>query len=191
MDLIIICGPPASGKMTVGQELQKLTGYKLFYNHLSLELVNQFFDFGTPNFRRLDRKIRFDIFKEIANSEITGLIFTIVWAFDHEEDAKYIDDIVAVFKDRKPSVSIVELDCEQAERLIRNRTENRLKHKASKRDLAFSERLLRNEDELYRMNSLEGEFVEKQIMKIENTHKTAKEVATSIIKHFKLSQHEI
>ena len=78
MDLIIIFGPPASGKMTVGQELRKLTGYKLFYNHMSLELVNQFFDFGTSNFNNLDRKIRFEIFKEIAKSKITGLIFTIV-----------------------------------------------------------------------------------------------------------------
>ena len=63
MNLMVLLGPPAVGKMTVGQALQKLTDYKLFYNHLSLELVNQFFDFGTPNFSNLDRQIRFDIFK--------------------------------------------------------------------------------------------------------------------------------
>ena len=185
MDLIIICGPPASGKMTVGQELQKLTGYKLFYNHLSLELVNQFFDFGTPNFNHLDRKIRFDIFEEIAKSEIPGLIFTIVWAFDHPEDAKYVEEMIAIFKNRNPKIGIVELICKQGERLKRNRTENRLQHKPSKRDLDFSDKLLRTEDELYRMNSLDGEFSDKQILKIENTHKTAKEVAERIIEHFK------
>lgn len=186
MDLIIICGPPASGKMTVGQELQKLTGYKLFYNHLSLELVNQFFDFGTPNFNSLDRKIRFDIFAEIANSDIAGLIFTIVWAFDEAEDAEYIEDIIKVFQNRNPKVSIVELDCEQSERLKRNRTENRLAHKPSKRDVAFSDNLLRNEDKTYRMNSLEGEYPEMNIFKIENTNKTAMEVAEMIVDHFKL-----
>lgn len=186
MNLIIICGPPASGKMTVGQELQKLTNYKLFYNHLSLELVNQFFDFGTPNFNNLDRKIRFDIFKEIAKSKITGLIFTIVWAFDEKEDAEYIEDIIEVFKDRNPKVCIVELDCKQSERLKRNRTENRLAHKPSKRNLEFSDNLLRNEDNTYRMNSLEGEYPEMNIFKIENTKKSAKEVANIIVNHFKL-----
>lgn len=186
MDLIIICGPPASGKMTVGQALQKRTGFKLFYNHLSLELVNQFFDFGTPNFNNLDRKIRFDIFHEISKSEIAGLIFTLVWAFDLEEDAKYIEDIIAVFKDRNPKVRIVELACDQTERLKRNRTENRLKHKPSKRDIEFSDQLLRKEDELYRMNSLEGEYSEKEILKIENTDKSADEVAKLIVNYFDL-----
>ena len=47
MKLIILFGPPAVGKMTVGQELEKITRLKLFHNHMSLELVNQFFDFGT------------------------------------------------------------------------------------------------------------------------------------------------
>ena len=145
--------------------------------------MNQFFDFGTPNFSNLDRQIRFDIFKEIAKSNISGLIFTIVWAFDYPEDAEYIEEIIAVFKDRNPKVSIVELDCKQSERLKRNRTENRLAHKASKRDLEFSDNLLRNEDELYRMNTLEGEYAEKDILKIENTDKSAEEVAKLIIKH--------
>ena len=80
--LVITCGPPASGKMTIGQELAKLIDYKLFHNHMSLELVNRFFDFGTPNFKSLDKKIRFDIFNEAANSDVKGLIFTIVMAFD-------------------------------------------------------------------------------------------------------------
>lgn len=35
MHVVIICGPTASGKMTVGQELQKLTAFKLFHNHMS------------------------------------------------------------------------------------------------------------------------------------------------------------
>jgi len=41
--LVIIIGPHAVGKMTVGQELAKLTGLKLFHNHMSIELVRKFF----------------------------------------------------------------------------------------------------------------------------------------------------
>ena len=43
MDFIIIFGPQAVGKMTVGEELAKKTGYKLFHNHMTIDLVLQFF----------------------------------------------------------------------------------------------------------------------------------------------------
>ena len=75
MKLIIICGPPAAGKMTVGMELERETGLKLLHNHMTIELVRKFFEFGTPQFERLDQKIRFEIFKEVANSELPGIIF--------------------------------------------------------------------------------------------------------------------
>ena len=186
MNLIIICGPPASGKMTVGQELAKKTGYKLFHNHMSLELVNQFFDFGTPNFSRLDRNIRFDIFKEIADSDIEGLIFTIVWAFSEKEDEAYIDEIIEVFSQREPKVCLVELACELSERLIRNKHENRLAHKASKRDVAFSEKVLLDSEARYRMNSIEGELPGKSLLKIDNTQLSAEAVADRIQIHYQL-----
>ena len=186
MYLIIICGPPASGKMTVGRALKKITDYKLFYNHMSLELVNQFFDFGTPNFSRLDKKIRFGIFKEVANSEISGLIFTMVWAFNEKDDEDYIDEIIEIFKERNPKVCIVELRCELEERLKRNKHEDRLLAKPSKRNLAFSEKLLLKEEEQYRMNSHEGELPEKAIFKIDNTHLSAEEVAAQIVSHYQL-----
>lgn len=87
---IIIFGPPASGKMTVAFELGKLIDYKVFHNHMSIELVHSFFDFGTPAFSRLDKEIRFAIFNEVAKSDVKGLIFTLVWAFNEEEDEKYV-----------------------------------------------------------------------------------------------------
>jgi len=186
MSLVIICGPPASGKMTVGQELSKLTDYKLFHNHMSLELVNQFFDFGTANFKNLDKKIRFDIFNEVANSELPGLIFTIVMAFDQKEDEEYLDQIIKVFQKRKLKFCLVELVCDLEERLKRNRHENRLKHKPSKRDVEASEKRLLFHDKKYIMNSVEGDFIGKPIFKIENTKLSAKQTAVLIVEHFDL-----
>lgn len=185
-NLIIICGPPASGKMTVGQELEKLTGIKLFHNHMSLRLANQFFDFGTSNFKNLDKKIRFDIFKEFANSDLRGIIFTIVLAFNEKKDEEYIDEIISLFKNRDLNLCLVELDCSLEERLIRNRHENRLKHKPSKRDVEASEkRLLHHENKSW-MNSNDQEFLNKPIFKIENTEISALETAWQIKKHYKL-----
>jgi hypothetical protein len=34
--------------MSVGYELAKLTGLKLFHNHMTIDLVLNFFDFGAP-----------------------------------------------------------------------------------------------------------------------------------------------
>lgn len=187
MDLIIICGPPASGKMTVGQEVQKLTGHKLFYNHLSLELVNEFFDWGTPPFVELDKKIRFSIFETIAQSELSGLIFTMVWAFDDPEDEAYIDEIIAVFSDRNPRVCIVELKCELAERLERNQHPHRLALKPSKRDTEASQKRLLAADKKLRMNSTEGDLPMKSIFTIDNTHLSAAETAKRVVTHYGLT----
>lgn len=161
--------------------LQKMTGYKLLYNHLSLELVHQFFDFDTPHFKRLDKEIRFAIFKEVAESSVAGLIFTVVWDFNSKEDEDYINEIISIFKKRNANIGIVELVCDMDERLRRNRTDNRLQHKPSKRDIAFSDRLLKNAETSRRMHSREGEFPDKNIMKIENTGKSAEEVAAMIV----------
>ena len=46
--LVVLFGPPAVGKMTVGRELERLTGLPLFHNHMTIELVVPFFDFDTP-----------------------------------------------------------------------------------------------------------------------------------------------
>jgi shikimate kinase len=186
MKLVIICGPPAVGKMSVGQALAQKTSWKLFHNHMSLELVNQFFDFGTPHFSRLDRKIRFAIFKEIAKSEIEGLIFTIVWAFSEPEDVAYIDEIIQVFEQRAPEVLFVDLKADLKERLKRNIDPHRLEQKPSKRDLGFSEKSLLKFDELYRMNAKENEFPDKNFLYIDNTNLSPDQVAQQIIEQLGL-----
>lgn len=43
MKLVIIVGSGAVGKMTVGQELMKKTGLRLFHNHMMIEPVIEIF----------------------------------------------------------------------------------------------------------------------------------------------------
>lgn len=186
MKLIIIFGPPAVGKMTVGMSLARKTGIKLLHNHMTLELVNQFFPFGTPAFERLDKKIRFDIFREVAASDLKGLIFTIVWALNFKEDEEYVDEIIEIFQSHGSEVHLVELKAELSERLLRNKEELRLYHKPSKRDLETSEKSLISFEEQYVMNSKESDFPNKDILRIENSNIRPDEVADIIIKHFHL-----
>jgi len=85
MKFVLIFGPQAVGKMTVGQELEKITGLKLFHNHMTIELLVPFLGFSAEMWR-LSNLFRKEIFKSIAESDQEGLIFTYVWAFDQPED---------------------------------------------------------------------------------------------------------
>jgi len=186
MKLVIIFGPPAVGKMTVGKELAKVTDLKLFHNHMSLELVNRFFDFGTKPFRSLDKQIRFAIFNEVATSNLHGLIFTYVWAIAQEGDLNYVNKIANIFESNGGSVYYVELKADLSERLKRNVQPDRLAEKPSKRNIVFSEKNLLELNEKYQLNTTDEDFADKQILKIDNTHLSADEVATRIKKHFDL-----
>ena len=58
MELVILFGPPAVGKMAVGMELERITGLRLFHNHMTIDVVLPFFDFGDPAFHRLVGELR-------------------------------------------------------------------------------------------------------------------------------------
>jgi len=65
---------------------------------------------------------------------------------------------------------VVELCADFEERLVRNKSENRLLHKESKRNLAWSEAEMRKTSEKYRLNSYDGESLPfENYMKIDNT----------------------
>lgn len=169
MKLVILFGPPAVGKMTVGQELEKITTLRLFHNHMSLELVHRFFDFGTPTFERLDRRIRFAFFEEIATSDLDGLIFTYVWDLNEPADTDYIDAMADVFLQQGAAVSYIELKADLSERLKRNRDAHRLACKPSKRDVESSESSLLYFETNYRMNTQLGELGQKRLLTIDIT----------------------
>ena len=153
MHLVCIFGPPAVGKMTVGYELARRTGLKLFHNHHTIELALQFFPFGTPPFARLVEEFRRRILEEVAHSGLPGLIFTYVWAFDDPRDEVSVNSLAEVFRVRGGKVLFVELEATQEERLKRNETALRLREKPFKRDLAKSREQLLDVDGRYQLNS--------------------------------------
>ncbi len=70
MNLIFIHGSPAVGKLTVARELAKLTGFRLFHNHLTVDLVSSIFDFGSEPFVLLREQIWLAAFAEAARNEL-------------------------------------------------------------------------------------------------------------------------
>lgn len=186
MKFILLTGPQAVGKMTIGHELEKITDLKLFHNHMSIELVLNFFDYGTPSFNRLSTLFREEIFKEVVSSNLKGLIFTYVWYFDNPKDGTYIQNLIKIFRDKGAEIYFVELEADLEERILRNKTEHRLKHKPSKNTEAGSNEKLRESLLKHRPNSIEGEIKEKNYLRINNTNLDPATVAKQIKDKFDL-----
>ena len=186
MKFIIITGPQAVGKMTVGQELVKITNLKLLHNHMTIEVLTKIFDYSRDSFRKLNEEFRIQIFKEFAKSNEEGIIFTTTWDFDDEEEWDRIYKYIQIFKDNNAQIYIIELEADLEERLKRNKTENRLKNKELKRNLEWSEKDLLKSVKKYRFNSKENEIKEKNYLRIDNTNISPDIVAKMIKDNFKL-----
>jgi hypothetical protein len=152
MRLLLLIGPPAVGKMTVGRALADRSTYRLFHNHHTIELLLDVFDHGTPAFRTLNGEFRRRVVEEAAAAG-TDLVFTFVWAMDLADDADWLADFAAPYGDE---VAVVELVADLDTRLARNRTEHRLAEKRSKRDLDWSDTNVRELEAAYRMTSSPG-----------------------------------
>ena len=184
--LLFVVGPPAVGKMSVGQAIAERTGLRLFHNHIAIELALRYFDYGTPAFRRIDGAIRRLVIEEVAASDLPGLVFTFVWAFNVPEEQAFVDECAGPFRERGARVLFVELEAAQAERLKRAAGVARLAEKPSRRDLDASRRDLLDDDARYQLNS-GGKFDERQdYLRINNTLLTPAEVAERVIEHFAL-----
>ena len=186
MKLVLLFGPQAVGKMTVGQELTNITDLKLFHNHMTIDLVSHFFDYSTKEGKRLVNLFRQEIFEEASKSNLYGMIFTFLWAFDMQEDWDYVDRLTQLFESRGNTVYFVELEADVEERLERNKTPNRLEHKPSKRDIEWSDADLKKSMEQHRLNSLEDEITYPNYIKLDNTNLSAAEVAKIIKERFQL-----
>ena len=172
--------------MTVGQELERITDLRLFHNHMSIEPVRHFFPFGSPSFNRLVTLFRFELFKEVAASDLHGMIFTFVWAFDLESEESYVDSIIEIFEGAGAEIYYVELAASLDARLLRNRDEKRLQQKPSKRDVEESEKILLEHEQHHRFNTLPDEFQRPNYLLVNNTKRSPAEVAQLIKETFTL-----
>lgn len=171
--------------MTVGQELEKRTGYSLFHNHMSIELAAHLFHgFGSPESRELSERVREAVFDCVSKSSIKGFIFTYMWAMEDERDWSYVECLEELFVSRGHTMYFVELCADLGVRLWRNQTENRLLHKPTKRNTEWSEQMVLAAEDKYRLNSYDGEIKKEHYIKINNTELEPEETASYICETF-------
>lgn len=192
--MIVIMGPQAVGKMTVGRALENKVDAKMLFNHETLDLYARFFGYGPQTFE-LSEETRFRLFETFAKNEsnlVSGMIFTVVVAFDVEEDIQYLQRVTRIFKEAGGRTFLIELEADLDTRLERNTGPDRLAAKPSKRDVEFSRKELLHSHEKHQLNSFPGQ-VEMSVpdayyLRICNTDLQPEETAT-LIHHF-INDHE-
>ena len=109
-----------------------------------------------------------------------------MWAFSAQSDWDYIDNLEKLFASCGAQVYYVELEAEYDLRLKRNKTENRLANKPSKRNLEWSEKIFVYLEGKHRLNSLKGELAKENYMRIDNSALPPERVAQMIKERFLL-----
>ncbi len=134
MRLLFIYGPPASGKYTIGSELAKRTGYKLFHNHVTVPVARVLFP-DTHESRHgeaysdLLKQLRLDVIQAAAREDI-NLIFTL--AYSGEVDDEFIDHIVQAVESHGGNTYFIQLTA--PDHTLMERVSNPSRKKLAKMD---------------------------------------------------------
>jgi chloramphenicol 3-O-phosphotransferase len=112
MKLVFLHGPPAAGKLTVARELSRLTGFRLFHNHLTVDLVSSLFSFGSEPFILLREQIWLAAFGEAARQKVS-----VIFTFNPERTVRerFVQDAIDTVESAGGKVIFVELTCAEEE----------------------------------------------------------------------------
>ncbi len=174
MKLIFLHGSPGVGKLTIGLELQKVTNYKLFHNHLTVDLVSSVFQFGSNPFIHLREKIWLDVLQMACLEKIEGLIFT--FAFEKTVNENYPQKVLNLVTGHGGQVYFIELLCEPDE--LRRRLVDPSRKKYTKLNSIEKFNMLMNSGALLKPQIPEES---KYSIKIDTTSKSPKNVADTIM----------
>jgi hypothetical protein len=183
--LVCLIGPPAVGKMTVGQALCRRTGFRLFHGHVVADALSPYFPFGTPSFARLGQTWRRTFIEEARRAGL-DLVTTVAWRFDVPADAESIRDWLRPYLEGG-RVLCVELAAPLEVRLARNRTEHRRRHK---NPYWVTDAYLRDIHAAHRYDSGGAFPFDLPHLRLDTEHLSAEVAAQRIAEHFDLPRRE-
>jgi broad-specificity NMP kinase len=171
MKLIYVYGPPASGKLTIANELSKITGFKIFDNHKVIDLFSEIADINKNSFWDSANEIKLKIIEECAKQRIKGIIFTMVYT-KNPKNHLFPEKINSIVKKNKGKVYFVRLKCNRAGIRKRVIKESRKKFKKF--------HTIKELENFTRKYDVHGKLNFENQIEIDNTNKSAKEVAKEI-----------
>ncbi len=186
MKLLYLFGPQAVGKMAIGMKIAEKTGYKLVHNHSIMEVLAPIFGWGSPIFKKLDIEFYFRICKELAQSDVPGVLLTKVRILNSDDDNKFVEETFDIFRHHNIPINQVELYADFEERLHRNNTPLRLKEKPSKRNLERSNEFLQKwyKSDMKINSDLPFGLRDEHYLKLDTTTLSVEESAQKVIETF-------
>jgi predicted kinase len=174
MNLVYIYGPPASGKLTIAKELSKLTSYKIFHNHLTIDLVESVIPNTNKNFWNYINNFRYEMISILLKEKINA-IFTSVF------DSRYpqnFNRIVKLVEENKGKIYFVQLSPSKAALLKRVKEENRKEYGKLTS--------IKKMKEGFKLFPIYAQFKHNNHLQINNSDISPKKVAQQIKTYFKL-----
>ena len=166
VELIVLYGPPAAGKYTVAKAVAEKTGYKLFHNHLTVDLLKSIFEFGTPDFFRLSQKFRLDVFEQAAKEKIPGVIFTFVYEKPSDDD--FVRELVARVESNGGKVFFIQIYCDKEELLKRVKEDSRKQFQKVKSEESLLKTLAHG-DQISSIDFVDSAKIDSTYLSVEDT----------------------
>jgi hypothetical protein len=113
MRIIVLCGLPGVGKLTVAKGLSRLRGYRVFHNHLVFDAVEALFPFGSAAFVELRERLWLELLSRAVRERVGDIIFTI--AGDQALHSNFLVRLVSALSHLDARVCCIELVCSTAE----------------------------------------------------------------------------
>ena len=126
MNVIFLYGPPAAGKLTVAEKLSKLTGYKIYHNHLTVDFAIKIFPWGSAEYGELVTATRLKIVELAAKTKGRGLILT--HCYGHPVDIPFIKKMCRIVKSADSRIYFYQIICDTDELFKRIGNRSRTGH---------------------------------------------------------------
>ena len=113
MRVIILCGLPGVGKLSVANELARTRGHRVFHNHLVFNAVEALFPFGSAAFVELRERLWLELLCRAVQERVGSIVFTI--ARDRSVEASFLRRLDQSLSHLGVEVHCIELTCSDNE----------------------------------------------------------------------------
>lgn len=119
MDLVVVFGPPASGKLTLARALCEQTGYGLLCGDQQWAPLVSVFGSASVTSAKLWEEFRGRLLEEAVSSGLPGVVMTLAWALDSSAHVDVVAGYCEMVTARGGRVLFAELAASKETRMLR------------------------------------------------------------------------